>query len=1017
VSSPERPAPRPDPAAANGQASRQPAPDEPAAGQVAADQPAAGQPEAPGNGRLRSGLWPEERLIADVLAGPQGPQIGAFFDFDGTLIDGYSLAAFARHHLRSLQVAPADLGRMLLTGLRGVSSEQDFERFAELSMGVWAGRSEDELAELGERLWVQGVAGMMYPEGWRLVEAHQRAGHTVVLASSATRFQVEPAARAMGIGHIIVSPVEIVDGICTGRPGGPLLWRAGKAAAVREFVAAHGIDLAQSYGYSNGDEDVPFLRTVGRARAVNPGRQLAVAARHYGWPVARFRSRRAGITDIARTAAALTGMLGGFAAGTTLGAATGSRREAVDLGITLAGELGSVLAGVRLDVTGAGHLATRPAVFLFNHQSQLDVLILAKLLRSGFTGVAKKELANHPGFGLAFRLADVAFVDRGHAERARQALAPAVHKLQEGVSLVIAPEGTRSATPALGPFKKGAFHVAMQAGVPVVPIVIRNAGELMWRNASTIRPGSVQIAVLPPIPTDGWTASTIDEHVRDVRQRYLATLADWPGRGSGRVQVTEPAGQAAARPPAAPLDWGAAPQMNPLETAMWRAETADPRLRVNVSLLELLDPAPDWDRLVAAHEWASRMVPRMRQRVAEPMFGVGTPAWVTVPELDLARHVHRVKLAAPGSMRQLLDAVAEFAARPFDRDRPLWQTLLVEGLDGGRAGFCVKSHHSVTDGLGAVQLMARLHSRSPEHDPDRPEPPEPAPFGASRFGLLAGQVADAARATPVAALRQGIGLLGGLARPWETIPQAAERAAGAATALTRSATPPAAGSELLAPRGGGWHFEAVDVPLAELKAGAKAAGGSLNDGLLAAVIGGFRRYHERHGVAAGRLTVGFPISLRAQDDPQGGNRFTGARFAADMAETDPAARIAAVRQFVLNARSASATVASALPSALAPALGWLPAPVIAAVSGRLTSTNDVQVSNVPGVPYPVYIAGSRITHMYPFGPLPGCAAMITLISHNGECCIGTNTDLAAVTDPGGLADDLRAGLAEVVGLG
>ncbi len=207
------------------------------------------------------------------------------------------------------------------------------------------------------------------------------------------------------------------------------------------------------------------------------------------------------------------------------------------------------------------------------------------------------------------------------------------------------------------------------------------------------------------------------------------------------------------------------------------------------------------------------------------------------------------------------------------------------------------------------------------------------------------------------------------------------------------------------------------MPLADLKAGAKAAGGSLNDGLLAAVIGGFRRYHERRGAAADRLTVGFPISLRAQDDPQGGNRFTGARFTAAMDDPDPAARIAAVRQFVLTARAASAATADAVPAALGPALGWLPPPVIAAVSSRLTSTNDVQVSNVPGVPYPVYIAGSRITHMYPFGPLPGCAAMITLISHNEECCIGTNTDAAAVTDPAGLVEDLRAGLDEVIQLG
>jgi HAD superfamily hydrolase (TIGR01490 family) len=958
--------------------------------------------------------WTEEQLIADVESGPRGPRIGAFFDFDGTLIDGYSLAAFARHHLRSGHIAPVDFGQLLLTGLRGVTTEADFERFTVLSMRSWAGRSEDELAELGERLFVQAISGSLFPEAWRLVEAHQRAGHTVVLASSATRFQVEPAARAMGVEHILVSPVEIVNGICTGRPGGPLLWRAGKASAVYTFAGGHDIDLPESYAYSNGDEDVPFLRTAGRARALNPSRHLEQAARHYGWPVARFRSRgRATVPDIARTVAGVAGMFGGFAAGVALGAVTGSRRDAVDLGTTLGGELGSVLAGVRLDVHGAEHLATRPAVFLFNHQSQLDVLILAKLLRGGFTGVAKKELASNPGFGLMFRLADVAFVDRHDHDQAIKALEPAVQKLRGGVSLVIAPEGTRSPTPALGPFKKGAFHVAMQAGVPIVPIIIRNSGELMWRGAMTLHAGTVQIAVLPPVPTAGWTAADLDAQVQQVHGRYLATLANWPAHGSGRVTATAPAGN--GPPPAAPLDWGAAPQMNPLETAMWRAESADPRLRVNVSLLELLDPAPEWDRLLAAHEWASRMVPRMRQRVVEPALALGTPTWVTDADFDLYRHVHRARLPAPGSMRQLLDLVQEFAAEPFDRDRPLWASLFVEGLDGGRAGLAIKSHHSVTDGLGAVQLMIRLHSRTAEHDPDRPEPPVPPPAEASRSGLLAGQVADAVRATPMTALRQGAALLDALTRPVES----ASRVAGQATSAVRFASHNAAslaGSELLATRGGGWQFDIVEVPLAELKAGAKAAGGSLNDGLLAAVIGGFRRYHERLGAPADRLSVGFPISLRNTDDPQGGNRFTGAKFAAPMAERDPAARVAAVRQFVLSARAASSAAADTVPAALAPALGWLPAPVISRVSGRLTSTNDVQVSSIPGVPYPVFIAGSRITHMYPFGPLPGCAAMITLISHDGECCIGINTDSLAVTEPGRLAEDLRAGLAEVVAL-
>ncbi|MGQ0572686.1 MAG: HAD-IB family hydrolase [Pseudonocardia sp.] len=947
-------------------------------------------------------LWTEQQLIDDVEAGPRGPEIGAFFDFDGTLIDGYSLGAFARHHVRSGHVTPADLGRMLLIGLRGVTSEADFEQFFLLGMRSWAGRSEDELSELGERLFVQGVAGSLYPEAWRLVEAHRRAGHTVVLASSATRFQVEPAARAMGVEHVLVTPVGFENGVCTGRPGGPPLWRAGKAAAVRAFAPEHGIDLDRSYAYSNGDEDEPFLSVVGRPRALNPGRGLAVTAQANGWPVARFRSRgRSGVTDVVRTAAGVGGLLGGFGAGLLAGAITGSRRDGIDLGITLGGELGAALAGVRLDVQGAEHLATRPAVVVFNHQSQLDVLVLAKLLRGGFTGVAKKEAAAMPGFGLAFRLMDVAFVDRADGVKARKALEPAVARLREGISLVIAPEGTRSATPALGPFKKGAFHVAMQAGVPILPVVIRNAGELMWRGASTIRSGIVQVRVLAPIPTGDWTVATLDEHVADVRGRFVKVLGDWRPEVH-EVQVsTGPAGPV----PAAPLEWGAEPEMNPLETAMWRAERADPRLRANVTLLEMLDAPPDWERFRAAHEWASRMVSRMRQRVVEPALGIGAPAWVTVGAIDLDAHVQRATLSAPGSHRQLLDAVAVFAEEPLDRDRPLWRVLLVDGLAGGGAAYAVTVHHSATDGLGALQLIGRLHRRAPDPDPARPEPAAPVPGFAVPADLLTGQVGRTVRAAPGEALRRGLGALG---RPWET----AAYAVDTARSLGRT-TAPAAGSPLLAPRGGGWRFDVLDVPLAGLKAGAKAAGGSVNDGLLAAVLGGFRRYHEHLGAELGALPIGIPISLRREDDPQGGNRFTGARLAVSMAEKDPAARVRTVREFVLGARAETAADVVGL---LTPVLGWLPAPVVGAVSGRLSSANDVQVSNLPGLPHDVYMAGSRITHMYPFGPLPGCAVMITLLSHAGTACLGINSDRAAVTEPDVLVECLVEGLAEVAAL-
>jgi len=472
--------------------------------------------------------------VADVLAGPPGRAVGAFFDFDGTVIDGYSAKDFYRHRMRSFEIGPLEAARTLMLGLRGVTSEADFERFVALGFAAWSGRSEDELAELGERLFAQQIAGRLFPEAWQLIRAHERMDHTLVLASSASRFQVEPAARAAGVEHVLCTPVEVTaDGILTGRAAGPTLWRQGKADAVRSFAVANGVDLRSSYAYSNGDEDVPFLSAVGRPRAVNPGRHLLAHAREEDWPVLRFAARgRPGAAQVARTAAAYGGIFTAMATGVAFGLLNRSHRAGLDTTTALIGELGLSLAGVQLRVTGEQNLwDQRPAVFLFNHQSQLDMAILCKLMRGGFTAVAKKELAHDPVFGLAFRLAGVAFVDRGGHGDARQALAPAVQRLRDGISVLIAPEGTRSVTPALGEFKKGAFHMAMQAGVPVVPIVIRNAGELMWRDAVTIRPGRVDVAVLPAIAVSAWTTAELTARVAEVRQLYVGTLASWPGPG------------------------------------------------------------------------------------------------------------------------------------------------------------------------------------------------------------------------------------------------------------------------------------------------------------------------------------------------------------------------------------------------------------------------------------------------------------------------------------------------------
>ena len=170
----------------------------------------------------------------------------------------------------------------------------------------------------------------------------------------------------------------------------------------------------------------------------------------------------------------------------------------------------------------------RPCVFIINHQSKFDMFLMGYLARRGLTAVAKKEAEEAFGFGPFLKMADVAFIDRSNTAKALQAMQPAVDRLKRGLCVCIAPEGTRSYSPRLGPFKKGAFHLAQQAGVPVVPIVIRNAGEIMGRNDQVMRSGTCQVAVLPPIDVSGWGRKDMTAKVEEVHQLYLDTLNNWP---------------------------------------------------------------------------------------------------------------------------------------------------------------------------------------------------------------------------------------------------------------------------------------------------------------------------------------------------------------------------------------------------------------------------------------------------------------------------------------------------------
>jgi putative phosphoserine phosphatase/1-acylglycerol-3-phosphate O-acyltransferase len=472
--------------------------------------------------------------VAEVEASPEGPGVGAFFDLDGTLVAGFTVAAVTKDRLRRREVGPGEFLHMMQLALEYRLGRGQFESVIEGAVRSAKGRLAEDVDEMGERVFRQSVQDLIYPEMRELVRAHQRRGHTVVLSSSALTMQAAPVARYLGIEHLICNRFVVDElGMLTGDIERPIIWGHTKALAVQLFAADHQIDLQSSYFYADGDEDVGLMYLVGNPRPTNPGPNLSKIAARRGWPILRFSSRSADNPLSGVRFLASVGALGPLAAGALgIGVLTRNRRTGVNFLTRYWPEIVLALNGVKLNVTGAENLtAQRPAVFLFNHRNNFDVFMVAALVRENWTGVGKIELERNPLIGTLGKLLDAAFIDRSDSAAAVAALKPVEDAARKGLSILIAPEGTRMDTQTVGPFKKGAFRIAMATGLPVVPIVIRNSDSVAGRNAMTLNPGTVDIAVLPPISVDDWTPEDLPERIELIRTRYLKTLADWPAAG------------------------------------------------------------------------------------------------------------------------------------------------------------------------------------------------------------------------------------------------------------------------------------------------------------------------------------------------------------------------------------------------------------------------------------------------------------------------------------------------------
>ncbi len=466
-------------------------------------------------------------VIKEIEALPEGPKIGAFFDFDGTIIHGYSATTYLQEQVRRGDIKPKQLIDLAKVMTQFGLGNMDFSAMLTMASQFLKGIRESEYLEFSEALYKKHIAKRIYPESRALVEAHLKKGHTVTLVSAATPYQIMPAARELGISHVKCSKLEIVGGKFTGHVVRPTCYGMGKVVAAEDIVGEFGLDITKSFFYTDSDEDLQLLEYVGKPRPINPNKRLRHIAKGRGWPVQDFHSRgNAKVGDYLRTLATQVSMVTSFAAGIPIYALTGSLNKTRNFSMSLFADTACALTGVELDIEGEENAwKARPCVFVFNHQSQADVLILPTLLRRDLAGVGKKEIGNVPILGKLMQFGGTVLIDRENTTSAKEAMKPLVDvMLKEGRSVCIAPEGTRSTSTNLGRFKKGAFHLAMQAGVPIVPIVIHNAIDVAPRGQYVFKPATVKVTVLPPVETADWTATNMNEQVHDVRDMFLNEL-------------------------------------------------------------------------------------------------------------------------------------------------------------------------------------------------------------------------------------------------------------------------------------------------------------------------------------------------------------------------------------------------------------------------------------------------------------------------------------------------------------
>jgi diacylglycerol O-acyltransferase / wax synthase len=455
-------------------------------------------------------------------------------------------------------------------------------------------------------------------------------------------------------------------------------------------------------------------------------------------------------------------------------------------------------------------------------------------------------------------------------------------------------------------------------------------------------------------------------------------------------------------------------RLSSLDVSFLYLEEATTPMHVGgVSVFELPTDGFDYDRLVSLIKRRIAFVPRYRQRVRWVPGRIASPVWVDDESFDLNYHVRRSALPKPGTDAQLRELTARLMSRPLDRNRPLWEMYLVEGLQFHRFALITKTHHAMVDGVSAVDIGQVILDTTPEPRATPSSSWRPAREPSS-VELLAGAVSDLVR-TPSAvadSVRSGL----------SDVRRTAEKVlgtAGGVLAVARTVSRSAPGSPLNVEIGEQRRYGTADSVLDDYKAIRKAHGGTVNDVVLAIVTGALREWLMTRGEAVGGTSVVramVPVSVRTEDQNGTlGNRVSSYLVDLPVGESSPVMRLHQISYAMTGHKETGQAVGA---DAIIGAAGFAP-PTLHSLGARVASglsrrLFNIVVTNVPGPQFPLYAGGARLLAAYPVVPLAkGQAVSVGLTSYNGGVYYGLNADRDGMPDVDVLAQCITDSLAEL----